>query len=93
MFHGVGPIPEGMSAAVALRVKQYRADHAAIAERLRSLVDRFVRARGYQPPYWQMVPLARQAKHELEGERGLDSRRRYSTNSSTPKRSGVWKLP
>jgi hypothetical protein len=58
-FGAIGPIPEGMSATVALRLQWFRARHAAIraglAERARAFKDR----RGYAPPYWELVRLAR----------------------------------
>jgi hypothetical protein len=65
-FGKEGPIPEGMSATTALRVRQYRADHAAIAGRLRLLADEFKRRQSYAPPYWELVRLARQAKHDVD---------------------------
>ncbi len=57
-----GKIPEGMSATVALRADQYRADHAAIKKRLTSLADTFRETHHYSPPYWELVRLADQAK-------------------------------
>jgi len=62
----VGPVPEGMSATTALRVKKYRHEHAAIVARLLALADDFQSKRGYAPPYWELVRLARQAKHDFE---------------------------
>ena len=64
-FGKVGPIPEGMSAATALRVKQMTVRHAAIRARLIEKTDRFKAGRGYIPPYWELVRLAREAKAEL----------------------------
>jgi hypothetical protein len=61
----LGPVPEGMSATVALRIRKYRHQHAAIADRALVLAERFQQQRGYSPPYWELVRLARQAKHEL----------------------------
>jgi hypothetical protein len=57
----VGPIPEGMSATTALRAEQLRTDHAAIKARLLEGVDRFKVERGYVPPYWALVSMAREA--------------------------------
>jgi len=62
LFGGVGPIPEGMSAATALRVKKLNAKHAAIVARLLEKAHRFKAERGYVPPYWELVRLAREAR-------------------------------
>ena len=58
---GVGPIPEGMSAMTALRVQKLTANHAAIKARLLEGVKRFEAERGYTPPYWALVSIAREA--------------------------------
>lgn len=65
LFGGVGPVPEGMSATIALRVKRYRADHDAIAARVGTLSKDFQTVYGYTPPFWKLVALAKQAKAEL----------------------------
>jgi hypothetical protein len=59
-FGGVGPVPEGMSAATALRVEKLRADHAALTTRLQDKVAQFKADRGYTPPYWELVRMARE---------------------------------
>jgi hypothetical protein len=59
---GVGPIPEGMSATTALRVQKLRSNHAAIASRLLEKAETFKAERGYVPPYWVLVRLAREAR-------------------------------
>ncbi|MCS6800068.1 MAG: hypothetical protein NZ898_16380 [Myxococcota bacterium] len=56
-----GPIPEGMRAPVALRVEMLRARHAEIERAMTPAVERFARERGYVPPYWQLVRMAREA--------------------------------
>jgi hypothetical protein len=61
-----GPIPEGMSVAAALRTEQFMAHHRAIGERLAGKADRFKQENGYEPPYWQLVKLARAAKEDME---------------------------
>jgi len=61
-FGAVGPIPEGMSTATALRVQKLKADHAAIVARLLAKAERFKTERGYVPPYWELVRLAREAR-------------------------------
>jgi hypothetical protein len=57
----VGPVPEGMSATTALRVHRLRKRHAAIKARLFEGVERFKAERGYTPPYWTLVSMARVA--------------------------------
>jgi hypothetical protein len=59
---GVGPIPEGMSASTALRVAWLKRRHAAIREGALAGVEAFRRERGYVPPYWELVRLAREAR-------------------------------
>jgi len=61
-FGGVGPIPEGMSATTALRVQKLKANHAAITTRLLEKAEKFKAERGYVPPYWELVRLAREAR-------------------------------
>ncbi len=57
----VGPIPEGMDATAALRHKAFLARHALIAARTHESAERFRRERGFTPPYWELVRLARAA--------------------------------
>jgi hypothetical protein len=61
-----GPIPEGMSATAALRTQDYDKRHKAITDRLVLKADKFKADHGYEPPYWQLVKLARVAKEEVE---------------------------
>ncbi len=65
LFGGVGPVPEGMSATAALRTTRYSAEHDAIAGRLAVKAGQFKTQRGYEPPYWELVRLAGEAKTEL----------------------------
>jgi hypothetical protein len=58
----VGPVPEGLSAAGALRNRQFTRTDAAIKARMMRLVEEFARTRRYMPPYWELVRLARQAR-------------------------------
>jgi hypothetical protein len=60
----IGRVPEGMSAATALRVQRLKANHAALAARLREKAAQFKAERGYVPPYWELVRLAREAQKE-----------------------------
>ncbi len=61
-FGKVGPIPEGMSATTALRVQRLEAAHAALNARLLEKAKQFQIEKGYVPPYWELVRLAREAK-------------------------------
>ena len=63
----VGPVPEGMSSTAALRNVWYSKRHDAIALRLTGKAAVFRNEKGYEPPYWELVKLARSAKQEVEG--------------------------
>ena len=63
-FGFVGPVPEGLSAAGALRTRDFMRTHAAIKDRVLHLAQEFERSHGYTPPYWELVKLARQAHSE-----------------------------
>jgi hypothetical protein len=58
---GVGPIPEGMSPAAALRNRGYNARHDALSAEVLRRANAWREAQGYPPPYWVMVGLAREA--------------------------------
>jgi hypothetical protein len=58
----VGPVPEGLSAAGALRSRQFTRMHAGIKRRTVMLASEFERVHGYRPPYWDLAALARQAR-------------------------------
>ena len=61
-FGKVGPIPEGMSATTALRVDRLKTNLALINARLLEQAAKFKSERGYTPPYWELVRLAREAQ-------------------------------
>jgi hypothetical protein len=63
---GVGPLPEGMSAASALRHEAFVERQRALAALVQVAEGRQTAAQGYPPPYWALVDLARQA---VSGER------------------------
>ncbi len=63
---GIGPIPEGMNAVAGLKNERFSKKHAAIKARLIRLAEEFEADRGYNPPYWEMVKLAKQARVEIE---------------------------
>lgn len=58
---GRGPIPEGMTVAAALRHRRYTEWHAALAARTAAAAESWRASRGYPPPYWTLVGLARRA--------------------------------
>ncbi len=64
---GEGPIPEGMTATVALRAQWLGERHGSIKARTLELAAAFEERQGYHPPYWTLVELARQAKAEIDG--------------------------
>ncbi len=63
----VGPVPEGMSSTAALRNFWYSKRHDAIVLRLAGKAAVFRNEKGYEPPYWELVKLARSAKQDVEG--------------------------
>jgi Permuted papain-like amidase enzyme, YaeF/YiiX, C92 family len=67
-FGKIGPVPEGMSATTALRVKKYRNDHTAIANVVLRSSEQFRNKSGYAPPYWELVNMAREADHHVRGK-------------------------
>lgn len=62
LFGTAKPIPEGMSATVALRVEWLRERHGAMAEAVLEEAQRFREEQGYTPPYWDLVAMARAAR-------------------------------
>ena len=66
LFGEAGPVPEGMSATVALRVQAMRARHGAIKERVMLAAEAFVTEAEYRPPYWVLVEMAREAAREVD---------------------------
>jgi len=60
-FGKIGPIPEGMSATTALRVRRLISNHATLKTHLLDEANRFKNDHGYVPPYWELVRLAREA--------------------------------
>ena len=57
-----GPIPNGMSAAAALRNRWYTKQHAGLVGRLNKAVETFRQQKGYTPPYWELVRMARELR-------------------------------
>ena len=60
-FGEVGPVPEGMSAEAALRNRWYSERHAAARALVMAKADAFVTSKGYRPPYWRLLEMARAA--------------------------------
>jgi hypothetical protein len=67
-FGRLGPIPEGMSATSALRAERYGEVHTQRVARLRERASAFARERGYLPPYWELIRLARTSGPTPGGE-------------------------
>jgi hypothetical protein len=67
-FGKIGPVPEGMSATTALRVKKYRNDHTEIANLVLKSAEQFKSKNSYTPPYWELVNMARDADHQVRGK-------------------------
>ena len=65
-FGSEGPVPEGMSAEAALKNVNYSETHNQIKARLMVLANQFNNESGYNPPYWELVNLARQARDEIK---------------------------
>lgn len=56
----VGPVPEGMGARAAIINQRFTADHKKIARETVRLAEDFQKTRGYVPPYWELVGMARE---------------------------------
>lgn len=61
VFGGVGPVPEGMNATAALRVQWFTTAHDQTAEAVYQKAGEFKAEKGYTPPYWELVRLARES--------------------------------
>jgi permuted papain-like amidase YaeF/Yiix C92 family enzyme len=62
---GIGPVPEGMAAAAALRNSRFSQRERAIAARVSERAAAQARELGYPPPYWTLLAMAREeaARH------------------------------
>jgi hypothetical protein len=65
MFGKIGPVPEGMSAEAALKNVYYSDTHDLIKLKLILIANQFKVQKGYNPPYWELVNLARQVRDEV----------------------------
>jgi len=66
LFGGIGPVPEGMSAAAALRNEKMSADHQRIKELVLAKAESFKRKNNYTAPYWRLLNFSREAIKELD---------------------------
>lgn len=66
VFGLVGPIPEGMSATIALRNKKLTDDHHAIKVRTEAMATEFAKQHNYNAPYWKLLTFARKAVQEID---------------------------
>ena len=60
MMGGHGPVPEGMSAASALRHEAFVTRQRGLAARVQATAAALEAKQGYRPFYWALVDLARQ---------------------------------
>jgi hypothetical protein len=67
-FGRVGPVPEGMSADTSLRTLGYMYAHERITKKLEVKTGQFTAQQGYEPPYWELLKLARSIKTGEEGQ-------------------------
>jgi hypothetical protein len=65
LFGKVGPMPEGMGAAAALRNLELSARHEEIKKKLLVQAAFFQEKQGHRPPYWDLVRMANRARIEL----------------------------
>jgi hypothetical protein len=56
-----GPVPQGMAPSAALKNRAFSERQRALAARVHAQAERFRRERGYPPPYWVLVDMARKA--------------------------------
>jgi hypothetical protein len=66
LFGKVGIIPEGMSAAQALKNQYFVAMYTALKTTTTQKINAFIKEKNYMPPYWQMINLARDAAGEKD---------------------------
>ncbi len=66
-FGGVGPIPEGMDVATALRSLALDSRHKAMKEKVQAQAAAFQEKQGYRAPYWELVRMANKARLEVRG--------------------------
>ncbi|MFZ9887468.1 MAG: hypothetical protein ACO3JL_08185, partial [Myxococcota bacterium] len=65
LFGGIGPVPEGMSATSALRVRWLSALHRDIRDEVIAAVTTHKQQHGRNPPYWTLLQMARSARDRI----------------------------
>ena len=65
-----GPVPEGMGATTALRSRWLDERHGAVKDGVLRQVDAFRAERGYEPPYWKLVEMARSEARAADARSG-----------------------
>lgn len=83
----VGPIPEGMSAAAALRNTAYTARHRVLAARVRAEALRMMSSTSAFP-YHVPPPRSANASHFVARKAGAGSRRRRHLSAGRPSPRG-----
>lgn len=68
LFGVVGPVPEGMSATVALRAQWLIGRHELLKSTVLEKSRVFQEQHGYRPPYWRLFSFAREAAANVEWE-------------------------
>ena len=63
-FGRIGPVPEGMSAAAALRSRAFSDRERRLAGRVAAQATMLASGQGYPPPFWTLLELARRAAAE-----------------------------
>ncbi len=63
-FGKTGIIPEGMTATQALKNQYFVAMYKDLQSKATIKINQFIKDNNYQPPYWQLIKLARQADKE-----------------------------
>jgi hypothetical protein len=69
VFGSEGPVPEGMSAEAALKNVSYSDTHDLIESQLIVIANQVETQKGYTPPYWELVSLARKVRDEVNKQK------------------------
>lgn len=59
---GDGPIPPGLSASTALRIRDFNRRHRKIKEQVIAAAQEFHHREGYVPPEWELLSFAKRAR-------------------------------
>ena len=69
-FGAVGPVPEGMSATVALRARWLVARHEVLKQSVIERSRAFQQQHGYRAPFWRLFTFAQEAAGDVEWDGG-----------------------